>query len=158
MRASRALRGDIPGWDPVARRALLSRDLPGGFGGVTYDRGQRLYVLLVERAAFDTLRRMLMAASAAAPGTLPPPEAFARAKSRVVRRSFVDLFDWRASLERAGFGIGTDVHGSAIDEWQNRLLFIAPDSAAHARLRARLAAVPVPCGLVATVVGRFVLD
>jgi hypothetical protein len=129
------------------RWAVTAREIPGGFAGIILEGGPVVFLV-------DTTKRDAAVAALIARHALPGrhPE---RARVRKARWDFAQLHEWYEYLNGhltgdSGFAM------SDIDEGHNRLTYGVADSAARQRFEARLASLPVPCGLVVVEVTGFV--
>ena len=147
-----------------AQTAELSRQTPGGFGGlfIDYDPAsapeaeQRLGTRHVVVFLVDTTQREVALRSLEAPTQHDRlPLNVVGAQVRPARWSFAELYDWYGVLLDAGVRDGVVM--TDIDEKHNRILFGVEDAAARHRLELQLARLDLPCFLVGVrVVGRRV--
>ena len=138
-----------------AQTAELSRQAPGGFGGlfIDYDSSsppgterrletRHVIVFLVDTTQRDAALRALE--------TPTHPDRFplnvVGARVRPARWSFAELYDWYGLLLSvvAREGIVT----TGIDEKHNRILFGVENAAGRQRLERQLARLDLPCFLV----------
>jgi hypothetical protein len=144
-----------------AQTAALSREAPGGFGGLFIDYDppsapgterrldtRHVVVFLVDTTQREAALRALE--SPTHPDRLPLNVVGARI--RPARWSFAELYDWYGVLLNvlARDGIVT----TGIDQKHNRILFGVKNAAARQRLERQLARLDLPCFLVGVRVDR----
>lgn len=155
-----------PGRAPMrdAQTAELSRQAPGGFGGlfIDYDppsaagaerhlETRHVVVFLVDTAQRDAALRALESPTQHD----RMPLNVIGAHVRPARWSFAELYDWYGLLLDAGVREGVVM--TDIDEQHNRILFGVENAAGRHRLERQLARLDLPCFLVGVrVVGRRV--
>jgi hypothetical protein len=124
---------------PWAQRALIARDIPGGWGGVTHrEKGLGFAIYLLDTAkraeALDALVRAGV------------PYISTGTEARVGRWAYVQLYDWfryiHTHLRRV------PVTMWSLDESRNRVLYGVETEEAGLELDRQLAALKVPCFLV----------
>jgi hypothetical protein len=136
--------------------AELSREVPGGFGGlfIDYDpptppgterrlETRHVVVLLVDTTQRDAALRALE--SPTRPDRLPLNVIGAR--TRPARWSFAELYDWY-DLLLTTLGAREGVITTGIDEKENRIVFGVENASGRERLERQLARLDLPCFLV----------
>lgn len=141
---SAAARDSLPALDTVHnqddRWAQRARTVPGGWGGFFMDHGVPTIYLT------DPKQRTSALAALNRPG-LDGHGLGPDVRVRRGRWDFAQLDDWYRYLTlRLGF---VQVVGTDIDETKNRIAYWVTGPSAISRLEARLAALHVPCFLVA---------
>ena len=144
-----------------AQIAALSREAPGGFGGlfIDYDppstpgderrlETRHVVVFLVDTTQSEAALRALESPSH--PDRLPLNVVGARI--RPARWSYAELYDWYGVLLNLVARDG--ILGSGIDVKHNRILFAVESSGARLRLESQLARLDLPCFLVGVWVER----
>ena len=147
-----------------AQTAELSRQAPGGFGGLFIDYDppsalgaeQRLGTRHVVVFLVDTTQREAALRALETPTQHDRlPLTVVGARVRPARWSFAELYDWYGVLLDAGVREGVVM--TDIDEKYNRILFGVEDAPARQRLELQLARLDLSCFLVGVrVVGRRV--
>ena len=138
-----------------AQTAALSREAPGGFGGlfIDYDppsapgaerrlEARHVVVFLVDTTQREAALRALE--SPTHPDRLPLNVVGARI--RPARWSFAELYDWYGVLVNVLARDG--IVGTGIDVKHNRIHFGVENAAARQRLELQLAHLDLPCFLV----------
>jgi len=125
-------------WDLNARWAALAADVPGGWGGFFLEKGAPT-IYLVDPAEKDAAVPVLAAAGF-------PVTSSVRVKKG--RWDFAQLYDWYRYLAPHIWG-GDGLSFSDIQEARNRLEYGVIDEASRRRLEQTLAALDVPCFLIA---------
>ena len=121
-------------------KANLTRDIPGGFGGIGHrEVHPRTLVYLL-----DTMKLTDAVPALVAKGLLPPNPVVAAAQARF---SYSQLYDWFRYIQMHIRGV--EVAGWTLDERRNRIFYMLVDEAAAVNLGHRLAAMNAPCFLVA---------
>lgn len=132
--------------------AEITRLVPGGFGGLYYERGSGreqgpLTVVLVDptqrTAALETLGRIF-----AGTGWARAVPELPGAAIRKGRWDFAQLRDWRRYLDRHVFQAGR-ITTADIDEGSNRLTYGVADEATREQVIHVLQQLDLPCFLVA---------
>ena len=138
-----------------AQTAELSRQAPGGFGGlfIDYDppsapgaerrlETRHVVVFLVDTTQRDAALRALE--------TPTHPDRFplnvVGARVRPARWSFAELYDWYGLLHNIVWREG--IVTSDIDEKENRIVYGVENAAGRERLERQLARLDLPCFLV----------
>lgn len=123
--------------------ADLARAVPGGWGGA-FIAGGRFTIWLVDTSQVN------LAVQALRPSvTPPPPYSWDDLQVWKGRWDFAQLRDWNQYLVPRLNGAATGVHGSDVNEGQNRLLFMVATNEQRLRLEGRLSTMELPCNLVA---------
>lgn len=125
--------------------AAIAREVPGGWGGLLYV-DDRLTIVLVEPdqrgAAIRALQRHFS-------GDPRIASDLSTAQVRRGRWDFAQLYDWYRYLQPHVWSV-EGVQSTDIDEATNRLEFGVLSEEAREELRERLAALDIPCFLVAS--------
>jgi hypothetical protein len=150
---------------PDHETAELSRQVPGGYGGlfIGYDpptppgararpETQHVVVFLVDTTQRDAALRAIASAT-------PPHQRslnISGARIRPARWSFAELYDWyEVFLSRLGMPEGVTI--TDIQEMENRIVFGVEDAVARERLERQLLPLDLPCFLLGVrIVGREV--
>jgi hypothetical protein len=128
-----------PESSPNVRWAELARRVPGGWGGFFAEDGVPT-IFLVD----TTLREEALAVLATEPFLPVTPDT----RVKQGRWDFAQLYEWYRYLGPHIWPL-EGWRSSDVDEAHNRLLYGVADEAARARAEQRLAALGVPCFLVA---------
>jgi hypothetical protein len=124
---------------PWERRAEISRLIPGGWGGVTRrENGFGVRLLLV-----DTTQRVRALEALAAAGSPFSPDT----PVKQGRWSYAQIYDWFRYIHRHLNGVALTMW--TLDEVNNRILYGVEGEVAAREFDRRLAAMNVPCFLVA---------
>lgn len=122
--------------------AHIAREVPGGFAGVLYDKGQPVLMLTRPEQAQEAKAAL---ASHFSPGFFD----VANAEVRLARWDFAQLADWEAYLSKQGIWRPENgVRSEDLDEAENRIVYGVMDAASRARVAKELDALGVPCDLV----------
>ena len=141
----------------------VSRSVPGGFTTVVVYETGRSELKMVDTTHVDTVRRALLAALAADTSNLYKwfAERVRTAEIQQVTFSRVDLFDWKSYLTTLVWSDrrreALAVSGIGVDFRLGRIRLTVPSEIERARLEAALADAEIPCGLVETELGGFVV-
>jgi hypothetical protein len=121
-------------------KANLTRDIPGGFGGIGHRRVHpRTVVYLLDTTKLSDAVTVLVSK-----GLLPPNPVVAAAQARF---SYSQLYDWFRYIHMHIRGVA--VSGWTLDERRNRIFYMVVDEPAAVNLGRRLAEMNAPCFLVA---------
>jgi hypothetical protein len=121
-------------------KANLTRDIPGGFGGIGHrEIHPRTTVYLL-----DTTKLADAIPALVSKRLLPQAPVVAAAQAHF---SYPQLYDWFRYIYMHIRGVG--VSGFALDDSRNRILLMLNDQASADSLGHRLAAMNAPCFLVA---------
>lgn len=153
-RPSPVVRGDtLP--LPVAKLEIedrvmdaVSRQVPGGFGGLWGEEG-RVVIALKDPSRAAAAREALAALVSTDPRHISPVTAAGIRAARIVpaRWSFTELYNWSAVTDPVIWEIeGTTT--SDRDEYANRLTYGFIDEASMRQAAERLGALGLPCRLV----------
>lgn len=125
--------------DVWAKRAEISRQIPGGWGGVTRkENGWGTRLLFV-----DTTQRVRALEALAAAGSPFSPNT----PIKQGRWTYAQIYDWFRYIQTHLRHVA--VTGGALDEANNRIFYMVEDEAAAREFDRQLAGMNVPCFLVA---------
>ena len=125
--------------DPWAARAIVSRRVPGGWGGLALrGKGEDYGIYLI-----DTTQRSAALAALAAAGirSISPTTVAVQG-----RWTYAQIYDWFRYIHSHLRGVA--VNSWTLDEQRNRIYYGVEDEAAALELDRRLTALKVPCFLV----------
>jgi hypothetical protein len=131
--------------------ADLSRQVPGGFAGVVYDRPSNAWRGTRPTTGGPVLLLTNPSQAAAAKSALAPALPHfdvAGAEVRPARWTFAQLYDWYRYLGQQSIWSGSNVTMSDIDEVNNRIEVGVRDEQARTTLKAQLSSMGLPCDLV----------
>ena len=125
--------------DRWANRAKLAPAIPGGWGGLALRDRAPAGIYLI-----DTTQR-----GAALSALLSAGVEYISDSTKAVqgRWTYDQLYDWFRYIHSHLYRVGVNMW--ALDEWRNRLYYGTLDEAAAVELNRQLAALDVPCFLVA---------
>jgi hypothetical protein len=126
----------------------VSRQVPGGFGGLWLDDG-RVVISLVDPSQAAAAREAIAALMPTDPRRLGPATPAAIQAARVVpaRWTFSDLFNWSAVTDPVVWTVEGHVTSDR-DEVANRISYDFVDAASMQLAAERLGALGLPCDLV----------
>lgn len=138
-----AERAAMPGSDPDAALARMSRDIPGGFGGV-FEQDGKTFVLLKERGSLDSAVSALRRVPEMAHYDLRHP-VFKQA-----RWTMDELFTWYRYIGKEA--ASSAILSEYIDQPRNRIVVSVADSPGRISYYQKLQRLDVPCYLIEVVI------